>query len=260
MLKLILCEFLKLKRKKLFGAAFLTTFIMPVFYAMLLKDGDLDNMMSTVREENGFMLLVPLSVILAANLFFEEHDCDTLKNLMCVPVTKGRLAMAKIFILLLFDLSYMLVGFAVGILLSIVSGASLVGWEIQLFITFCTSILLWAAAMPCLLVVVWCNKSYIISVIIAFAYMVIGYLMHISDKIVMVPLGLNIPTFLPIPIIFRWLYQYHPTVVMGEETLAFYTRFQPYFVSTPMVFAIMMAEAAVCMALMVKVYQRNGDR
>lgn len=255
MLKLILCEFCKLRRKKLFRIAFLTTFIMPIFYSLLLKGGDLDNMMSVVREENGFMLLVPLSVIMAANLFFEEHDYDTLKNLMCVPVSKGRLAIAKMLVLLLFDISYTLVGYVISIVLSIISGAALRGWELQLFITFCTSILLWAAAMPCLLIVVWCNKSYIISVIIAFAYMVIGYLLHISDKAVMVPLGLNIPTFLPIPIIFRWLYQYHPTITMGEETLAFYTRFQPYFVSTPVVFAIMMAEAAVCMALMVKIYQ-----
>lgn len=257
MLKLILCEFRKLRRKKLFHIAFLTTFIMPVFYALLLKGGDLDSMMSTVREENGFMLLIPLSIVVAANLFFEEHDYDTLKNLMCVPVAKGRLAMAKMLVLLIFDFSYMLVGFVAGILLSIVFGAALDGWGLQLFITICTSILLWAAAMPCLLVVVWCNKSYIISVIIAFTYMVAGYLMHISEKIVMVPLGLNIPTFLPIPVIFRWLYQYHPTVTMSKETLDFYGRFQPYFVSTPVVFAILMTEAAVCMVLMVKVYQRQ---
>ena len=99
MLKLILCEFQKIKRKKLFRIAFLTTFIMPVFYAMLLKGGNLDDMMSVVREENGFMLLLPLSVIVAANLFFEEHDCDTLKNLLSVPVSKGQLAMAKMLVL-----------------------------------------------------------------------------------------------------------------------------------------------------------------
>lgn len=257
MLRLILCEFRKLKRRKLFRATFLTTFVMPVFYALLLKGGPLDDMMSVVREENGFMLMLPLSVIVAANLFFQEYDCDTLKNILSIPVSKGRLAIAKIFVLLIFDISYILAGSAVGILISAVCGAPLDGWELQLLITLGCGILLWAAAMPCLLVVVWCNKSYIISVIIAFAYMVIGYLMHISDKIVMVPLGPNIQTFLPVPVIFRWLYQYHATDSMGEELLAFYTRFQPYFISTPVVFAIMLGEAIVCMGLMARIYQRQ---
>ena len=88
MLRLIQCEFLKLKRKRLFQAAFLTTFIMPVLYSLLLSDSSFDDLMSVIREENGFLLLIPLTVVLAANLFFEEHDYDTLKNLMCVPVTK----------------------------------------------------------------------------------------------------------------------------------------------------------------------------
>lgn len=157
MLRLVVCEFSKLKRKKLFLFAFLTTFLMPVFYSML-KDWDLEDMMAVVREDNGFLLLIPLSVVAAANLFFEEHDYDTLKNLMCIPVSKTQLAIAKIFILLLFDLGYMLAGYAVAILMAIVSGVSSHGWGLQLFLTFCTGILLWAAAMPCLLLVVWCNK------------------------------------------------------------------------------------------------------
>lgn len=258
MLRLIICEFCKLKRKKLFYIAFLTTFIMPIFYSLLLKDRNLDDMMSVVREENGFLLLVPLSVVVAANLFFEEHDYDTLKNLMCIPITKGNLAAAKIFVLLFFDVVYILAGYAVGILLSIVSGVALDDWGLQLFVTFCTGILLWAAAMPCLLLVVWCNKSYIISVIIAFAYTMLGYILHISDQVLMVPLGLNVSTFLPIPVIFRWVYQYHPMNRAGEETLAFYERFRPYFIATPVVFAILLAEATVCVALIVKVYQKQN--
>ena len=70
MLKLIRCEFLKIRRKKLFQIAFLTTFIMPVFYFLIIKEINLDNLMSVVQEENGFLVLIPLSVILAANLFF----------------------------------------------------------------------------------------------------------------------------------------------------------------------------------------------
>ena len=84
---------------------------MPVLYSLLLSDSSFDDLMSVIREENGFLLLIPLTVVLAANLFFEEHDYDTLKNLMCVPVTKGRLTMAKLFVLLIFDIAYEAAGY-----------------------------------------------------------------------------------------------------------------------------------------------------
>ena len=77
MLNLIIAEFRKLKRKKSFRIMFLTTFIMPLFYILLLQDASLDDLMSVVQEENGFLLLIPFSVIIAANLFFEEQDYDT---------------------------------------------------------------------------------------------------------------------------------------------------------------------------------------
>lgn len=256
MLRLILCEFAKLKRKKLFQAAFLTTVIMPIFYSILLPSADLDNMMSVVREENGFMILIPLSVVIAANLFFEEHDYDTLKNLLCVPVKKSRLVIAKLLVLLVFMVGYQLTGYGIAIILSAISGIPLKGWGLQFLLTFGSGILLWCAALPCIFLVVWFNKSYIISVIIAFAYMVFGYITHISDTFVMVPLGLNLATFLPVPMIFRWLYQFHSPG--GGESFAFYNRFMPYFVPTHIVFAVLFAEAVVCVALMAKIYRKQS--
>ena len=62
MLRLIQCEFLKLKRKRLFQAAFLTTFIMPVLYSLLLSDSSFDDLMSEIREENGFLIMIPQTV------------------------------------------------------------------------------------------------------------------------------------------------------------------------------------------------------
>lgn len=257
MLKLILCELFKLKRKKLFYLAFLTAFIMPLLYAMILKNRSLDNMMSVIRNENGFLVLIPLSVVAAASLFFEEHDYDTLKNLMCVPISKGRLAMAKVFVLLFFDVAYELAGYAAGILICLISGVELAGWELQFYLTFCTGIFLWAAALPCLLLVVWFNKSYIISVILAFAYMVLGYILSLTKTILWVPLGLNISTFLPVPMISRWLYQFVSLEGAGETLLTFYNQYKPYFVPTPVIFAILTMEAAFCMVLLMHIYRKQ---
>lgn len=257
LLKLILCEFRKLKRKKLFSIAFLTTFIMPLLYSFLLKNEDFDDLISVVTEENGFLLLIPLTVVTAANLFFEEHDHDTLKNLMCIPVSKSRLAAAKLLVLLLFDIAYELAGFGTAVFLSFLSGIPAARLGLQLYLVFCDGILLWAAATPCILLVVWCNRSYIISVVIAFAYTVMGYILHISDTVLRVPLGLNIATALPVPMIFRWLYQFH-SVGEGEVALQnFYEELSPYFVPTPVVFAILLTEGMVCTALLMRVYQKQ---
>lgn len=255
MLKLIRCEFWKLKRKGLFKAALFTTVLFPVFNIMLLSDGDLADVMSSVREESGFLLLIPILVIMAASLFFEEHDNDTLKNLMCVPVSKSRLVVAKVFVLFLFSVTYELTGFVISILIAVAQGIALKGFTLQLFLTFGTGILLWAAALPCIILVVWFNKSYIISVIIAFFYTLLGFTLHLSDAIMMKPLGLNISTFIPVPLIFKWLYQFKEPE--GKIMVDFYNRFSPYFVSTPVVFIILIAEAVICIAFVARVYQKQ---
>lgn len=256
MLKLIKCEFWKMKRKRLFKAALFTTVLFPAFNIMLLSDGDLADIMSSVREESGFLLLIPILVIMAANLFFEEHDNDTFKNLMCVPVSKSRLVVAKVFVLFLFSVTYELAGFVISILISVSQGIALNGWILQLFLTFGTGILLWAAALPCIILVVWFNKSYIISVIIAFFYTLLGFALHLSDAIMMKPLGLNISTFIPVPMIFRWLYQFKEPE--GKIMVDFYNRLSPYFVSTSVVFIILIAEAVICITLVARIYQKEA--
>ena len=211
--------------------------------------------MSGVREESGFLLLIPVLVIMAASLFFEEHDNDTLKNLLCIPVSKRRLVMAKVFLLFLFSVVYELAGFAISISLALSQGIAINGWSLELFLTFCTGILLWAAALPCIILVIWCNKSYIISVIIAFFYTLLGYALHLSDTIMMKPLGPNFTTFIPVPMIFRWLYQFK--VPQGKIMTDFYNRLSPYFVSTPIIFMILFAEAVVCVFIVIRIYQKQ---
>ena len=255
MFKLIECELWKLKRKKLIKAAFFTTFLFPVISSMLLSDADLADIMSGVREDSGFLLLIPIMVILAAYLFFDEHHNDTLKNLMCIPVAKSRLVAAKISVLLFFSIAYELCGCMIGILIAIGKGISTDGLGLQLYLTFWTAIFLWAATLPCIILVVWCNRSYIISGIIAFFYALLGYAMHLSDAVMMKPLGPNITSLIPVPIIFRWLYQY--TVPEGRTQIAFYKRFSPYFISTPVICLIMFAEAAICILLMIRIYQKQ---
>ena len=79
MLKLIKCEFLKLKRKPLVFISLLLSVFMPLAYAFFLADVNTDvdavnGVMSSLFQLSAYLLLMPLLVILASNLLFEELD------------------------------------------------------------------------------------------------------------------------------------------------------------------------------------------
>ena len=118
MLKLLWCEFAKLRRKPLFFAAAAVSALIPLGCALFLPDFQeftsgaeaVDGMMSTLFQMSAYLLLMPALVVLASNLLFEEQDNDTLKNLMTVPVSKPALALAKMALLFLFSIAFMAVG------------------------------------------------------------------------------------------------------------------------------------------------------
>ena len=117
MLRLIQCEFAKLRRKPLFFAAAAISGLIPLGCALFLPDfreftngaEAIDGMMSTLFQMSAYLLLMPALVVLASNLLFEEQDNDTLKNLITVPVSKSFLAIAKLFLLLMFSIAFMAV-------------------------------------------------------------------------------------------------------------------------------------------------------
>ena len=88
MLKLLRCEFAKLKRKPLFFAAAAISALIPLGCALFLPEMQefssgaeaVDRLMSTLFQLSAYLLLMPALVVLASNLLFEEQDNDTLKN------------------------------------------------------------------------------------------------------------------------------------------------------------------------------------
>lgn len=253
MRNLLLSELKKFKRKKLFFFGIVAAFIFPLFNAVLLSDSDFASIQSGVREDNAFLLLMPLLIILAVNLFFVEQDNDTLKNLLCIPISTTQLVVVKLLVLLIFSVSFQLTGFSVSTVLAVVQNIPLNHFAFQLLLTASTAVLMWAAALPCIVLVVWFNKSYILSVIIVFFYTLLNYALHFSNTVIMQPLGINAGTLMPVPIIFRWLYQFYTPI--GEIQTEFYNRFSQYFVSSPVCFGVLLAEAAVCIFFMARIYR-----
>lgn len=255
MLNLLRSEFCKFKRKKLFLFGILAALVFPLINTVLLSDPDFASAQSVVREDSAFLLLMPLLIILAANLFFIEQDNDTLKNLLCIPISKNQLVITKLLVLMIFSLVFQLVGFAVSTAILVFRNIPLNDFVFQFLLTASTGILMWAAALPCIVLVVWFNKSYILSVIIVFFYTLLNYVLHFSDSILMQPLGINAGTLLPVPLIFRWLYQFYKPV--GVIQTEFYNRFSHYFAPAYVCFGVLLFEAAVCICLMIYLYKRR---
>lgn len=258
MIKLFLIELKKFKRKKIFYYALLMALIFPLLGTALIargNDADFSSLMSFVREESGFLLLMPILVILAVNSFFMEIDNDTIKNLLTIPIRKKKIILSKLLVLLLFSLVFHLIGFIVSIGMSILYKIPLIDLGLNFLLTLATSFLLWAAALPCILIVVWLDKSYLLSVILVFVYTLVNYLMHFSETILMQDLGFNLASLMPIPLIFRWLYQFQKPI--GPIQIEFYNRFSQYFISTGLCFLILTLEAIVSVMLMIWIYEKR---
>ena len=106
MLKLIKCEFLKLKRKKFIPLIILAAFLFPIPLTYLMTTPSMmerytdradafDGLFNMVLGY-GIQFLLPCIIgVIAAILFFMERDNDTFKNLRTIPVTSTQMVLAK---------------------------------------------------------------------------------------------------------------------------------------------------------------------
>ena len=131
MLKLIKCEFMKLKRKKFVSFVVFAALLFPIpFSALILRGnvGDLNAFDSLY--DMLFCMAIPIMLpcilgIIAAMLFYMERDNSTLKNLMVIPIQKWKIATSKIIVLYFIGLL-----FAAITLLSSMIGGLIVGAEL----------------------------------------------------------------------------------------------------------------------------------
>ncbi|MCI8559104.1 MAG: ABC transporter permease [Lachnospiraceae bacterium] len=262
MLKLIYCEFMKLKRKPLFFVSSFLSILIPFGISFLPSYAQtgaqaVEEMMSCLFQLSAYLLLIPAVIVLAANLLFEEQDNDTLKNLMTVPVDKGKLAVAKMLVLLIFSVLFMAVGGLLGGGLVMLKGWRPEGFWFLFFVGLGEALIMWVGTMPCVLLVVAYNKSYIVSVIITFFYTMVNYILSTSTPLLTQSFGLNPGTLLPGPLALRWFFQFYDHSNPSEELAALLEQISPYFLSNVQAFGVAAMEGAVFLTLIAFVYKRQ---
>ena len=244
MLKLIKCEFYKFKRRSLFVLATLVALVFPVvmtaLYWNIPTQVNYDNLFSGIVDYGDFLLLLPILVVIATSLFFTETDNDTLKNLTTIPIS---------------SVAYTLLGFFASVLCSKILGIAMENMAQKFVLSIGLGIMLLAAALPCVALVVWFNKSDLISIVITLFYTIINYVIHVTDIGMLTPVGVNIGTILPIPVINRWIYQFYDE---GNGAAAeFYNTMRPYFVPTHICVCIIALFLFVSIYAIIKIYNRR---
>lgn len=184
MLKLIKCEFWKLKRKRFVQLVFASAFLFPIPMTVSMLSPSQQKGCSNLAEVYdstwnftigyAVMFLLPCILgIIAAILFFMERDNDTFKNLRTIPVTSTQMVLAKIFTLfiysIIFCVSTTVVSMLFGVFFFQVQGALYKFWfsiETGFFITLGT--------LPIIAVIVFFSRSYIFSVLLCVFYSIIS--------------------------------------------------------------------------------------
>ncbi len=184
MLKLIKCEFAKLKRKKFILLVVLSAFLFPVpltaLMAMPQTAGRYDSKIDIFNDYFQFVmgygveLLLPCMIgVIAAMLFFMERDNDTFKNLHAIPVTSTQMVLAKIIVLFFFGTIFSLTSGFIAILCGgVIAEVNSVFY--RLFLALEMGIFITAGTLPLVVLVVFFSRTYVFSVLLCVFYSVLS--------------------------------------------------------------------------------------
>lgn len=183
--RLLWCELYKLKRKHLLWALVLLGLALPLLLALYELPGQqaMGAVSAAYKAERfdyfctclcayGCMLLMPcLLGVLAVYLFFLERDNDTFKNLRVIPVTSSRLVFAKLGVMLLLELAFLVVLYGGLVFFFTLFGIGDLAHGGRYFaFTLCNGLLAFANSLPVVVLVVSCNGSSLISLLLSFFY------------------------------------------------------------------------------------------
>ena len=251
MFQLVEAEFRKLHRRPLLILAALASILLPIPISLLAsRTGQgYDFLFKTTINIGHFVLLIPVLCVIASLLFFEERDNHTLRLLNIVPVSYARLAWAKMIVLLVVSIAYSVFAY-----LATVIGAALGNLPVtdpipKLLLCVVMGIMTWAAAFPCVAMLVKLSKNYIFSALSSFLYAIIGF---IVTNATMPKPSPNLLMALPVNVISRWLLP----IFNNLHTAKYPFDIGPSTVSTPICLLYLM----VCTVLSGTLLCRNMEK
>lgn len=260
MLNLVICEFRKLKRKKIILLVIFSAFLFPVpLTAFMTLPQTIESDAANFNEYFSYVmgygveLLLPCMLgVIAAMLFFMERDNDTFKNLRVIPVTSTQMVLAKIIVLFLCGIIFSLMSaFAAFLCGSFTARAEITGIFYKLVLAVEMGIFITAGTLPLVVLVVFFSKTYIFSILLCVFYSVLSLTAESSFG----ALPKLLCWLMPIPLTTLWsagnMVQHG--VRENIEALAY------LFPSTAQTVAILSIMAFLSVALIDYLYKKRGN-
>lgn len=192
MRKLVWCELYKLKRNK--SILLLTSLVLlfPAALTLFTKSGladaanpaefhaYYDSLFNNNLVYSAMLLLPCLFGCLGAILFFSERDCDTFKNLQVIPVTRNQLIFAKLGVLYLWSELYSLCSvLAVTLFCFVLEPLAIYDVLFKLLCGLIAGVTMATVSLPVVVLVIYSNQSYLLSLLLSFLYAVVNWLLLI---------------------------------------------------------------------------------
>lgn len=195
MLKLVYCEFLKLKRKKFILLTILAAALFPIPMTIFATKSNLgfDWLYLNIGVFGYFLLLPTVLGILGAILFFSEKTNGTQKNLNTIPISTASLIFAKIIALLIFSVIYSLATNVATLIGGLIIGNTDYIFY-RLMIGILIGVLVAVSVLPVVAIECLSKKGYIFSIIISFVYASSSFAIVFAMSNVLSPLSA----------VFRW--------------------------------------------------------
>ena len=262
--ELILCEFRKLKRRRILWLVAFAACLFPVPVVLLSytsgggAEGAFETASLILLSWIGVPLMVPfLAGLLAALLFCTEQDNGTLKNLYTIPVRPAALALAKVAVIFLLAVVFTLLTFLAALAAAVGFGFSVAGLGRKLAAAVLVGLFYAALSLPAVFLVLWLRRGMLLPVLLSGVYAVVletltwRGVLAISNGRAFDPaqFSLRVAPML----IFRW---YSGFVYAGTDTAM--TAQEAFFsVPTWQVAAVCAAVAALCLPLILWVWKRR---
>lgn len=180
MAELILCEFRKLKRRRILWLVAFAACLFPVPVVLLSytsgggAEGAFETASLILLSWIGVPLMVPfLAGLLAALLFCSEQENGTLKNLYAIPVRPAALALAKIAVILLLAVAFTLLTFLAALAAAAGFGFSVAGLARKLAAAVLAGLFYAALSLPAVFLVLWLRRGMLLSVLLSGVYAVV---------------------------------------------------------------------------------------
>lgn len=259
MLKLIKCEFMKLKRKKFVSFVVFAALLFPIpFSALILRGnvGDLNAFDSLY--DMLFCMAIPIMLpcilgIIAAMLFYMERDNSTLKNLMVIPIQKWKIATSKIIVLYFIGLLFACITLLSSMIGGLIAGADLGNIGNKITVAAVTAILYTTGTLPIVIAIVKLDRSYIFAIILTFFYTVFEFSLAFTGQFTSDNQIMKVLTsILPTPVIYRW----QASRMIEQGTTAF-ENWQPYFLKLGIVVFTVFILGGISYFAIIKIYKKQ---